>query len=159
MKIAETAVIESSYIYQQYQKSARCTKTPKEAFNIFNTLTSKADQYKYVKEQIMIRHMGLGLTEAHRPYSKAGYVYTPADLMENFVKTVLPLAVTDTVPNEPPLELPGLPTQLVKVTLGTKADDCIALNTSEAKEDEDFRIAPMSKREKLKDSGCGDEIQ
>ena len=49
------------------------------------------------------------------------------------MKTVIPLAVTNTVPNEQPLELPGLPTQLVKVTLGTKAYDCIALNTSEAK--------------------------
>ena len=81
----------------------------------------------------MIRHLGLGLTESHHPYSKAGYVYTPADLMEHFVKTVLPLAVTNTVPNEPPLDLPGLPTKLVNVTLGTKADDCISLDMSEAK--------------------------
>ena len=75
------------------------------------------------------------------------------------MKTVLTLAVTNTVPNEPQLELTGVPTQLVKVTLGTKADDCIALNTSKAKEDEDFRIATMRKREKLEDSGCGDDIQ
>ena len=79
--------------------------------------------------------------------------------MEHFVKTFLPLAVTNTVPNEPPLELPGLPTQLVEVMLGTKADYCIALDTSEAKEDEDFRIAAMRKRKKLEDSGCGDELQ
>ena len=85
--------------------------------------------------------------------------YKPAELMEHFVKTVIPLAVTNKVTNEPPLEIPGLPTQLVKVTLGTKSDDCIALNTSEAKEDEDFRIAEMRKREKLEDSGCGDELQ
>ena len=75
------------------------------------------------------------------------------------MKTFLPLVITNTVPNEPPLDLPGLPTQLVKVTLGTKADDCIALDTSEAKEDEDFRIAAMRKREKLEDSGCVDELQ
>ena len=47
----------------------------------------------------MIRYLGLGWTEAHHPYSKAGYVYTPVDLMENFAKNVLPLAVTNTVPN------------------------------------------------------------
>ena len=90
---------------------------------------------------------------------KAGYVYTPADLMDHFVKTVLPLAVNNTLPNEQPLELPGLSTQLVNVTLGTKADDRIELDSSEAKEYEDFRIAEMSKREKLEDSGCGDELQ
>ena len=79
--------------------------------------------------------------------------------MDNFFKTVLPLAVTNTVTNEPPLELPGLPTQLVKVTLGTKAYDFIVLDTSEAKEDEDFRISAMRKREKLEDSGNSDELQ
>ena len=62
------------------------------------------------------------------------------------MKTVLPLAVNNTVPNEPPLEIPGLPTQVVKVMLGTKADDCIALDMSEAKEDEDFRVTVMTKR-------------
>ena len=75
------------------------------------------------------------------------------------MKTFLPLAVTNTVPNEPPLEIPGLPTQSVKVTLGTKADDCIALDTSEAKENEDFRISAMRKREKSEDSGCRDDLQ
>ena len=79
--------------------------------------------------------------------------------MEHFLKTVIHLDVTNTVPNEPPLELPGLPTQLVNVKLVTKADDCIALATSEAKEDENFRIEAMSKREKLEDSGCGDKLQ
>ena len=80
LNIAEAALIEAYYLYQQYQHSARCTKTPKEAFDIFNTLTSKSAQYKYVKEQIIIHHMGLGWTEANHPYSKAGDVYTPADL-------------------------------------------------------------------------------
>ena len=69
--------------------------------------------------------------------------------MEHFLKIVTPFDVTNTVLNEPPLELPGLPTQLVNVMLGTKADDCIALDTSEAKEDEDFRIAAMRMRKKL----------
>ena len=87
LRIAEAASIEASYLYQHHQHSARSIKTPKEAFNIFNTLTSKAAQYKYVKEQIMIRHLVLGWTEAHHPYSKEGYVYTPVDLMKHFVKT------------------------------------------------------------------------
>ena len=54
---------------------------------------------------------------------------------------------------------PGLPTQLVKVTLDTKSDDCIALDTSEAKEDGYFSIAEMVKKEKLEYSGCGDDLQ
>ena len=43
--------------------------------------------------------------------------------------------------------------------LGTKADDCIALDTSESKEDKYFRIAAMRKGKKLEDSGRGDELQ
>ena len=39
LKIEDAEFIEASYLYQQYQKSDRCTKTPKEAFDIFNTLT------------------------------------------------------------------------------------------------------------------------
>ena len=74
LNIAEAALIEASYLYQQYQHSDLCTKTPKEAFDIFNTLTLKAAQYKYVKEKIMIRHLVLVWTEAHHPYSKAGRV-------------------------------------------------------------------------------------
>ena len=39
LKIAEAVWIEASYLYQQYQHSSRCTKTPKEAFDILNALT------------------------------------------------------------------------------------------------------------------------
>ena len=66
--------------------------------------------------------------------------------MQHFLKIVIPLEVTNMVQNEPPLDLYVLPTQLVKVTLGTKADYCIALDTSEAKEDEYLRIAAVRKR-------------
>ena len=68
------------------------------------------------------------------------------------MKNVLPLDITNKVPNERPLELPGLPTQLVKVMLGTKADDCIALDMSEPKKDEEFSIEAIRKRDKLEDS-------
>ena len=79
--------------------------------------------------------------------------------LQSVVNTVLPISVTNTVPNESPLDIPALPTQLVNLTLGTKADDCIALDTSESKENEDFRISAMRKREDLEESIFGDEIQ
>ena len=47
------------------------------------------------------------------------------------MKTVISIDVTNSVPNEARVELPGLSTQLVKVTLGNKAYDFIALDTSE----------------------------
>ena len=158
LKTAEAALIDASYLFQQYS-SARCVTTSKEAFDVFEKLTTNVARYKFVKEQILIRYLGLGWTEAYHPYSKAGYTYTPVELMEHFVKTVLPLAKTQLVPQEPPLELPGLPTQLANVKLGTKAADCAALDTNGDEEEEAFRIQAMRKREKLEDSGCGDELQ
>ena len=119
----------------------RKDSTAKEAFDVFNELTTKTARYKYVKEQILMRYLGLGWVAAHHPYSKQGYVYTPEDLMEHFVKTVLPLANTHAVPSEPPLELPGLPEQLLETMLGTEAADCAALDNEKAEEKEEFRIA------------------
>ena len=43
--------------------------------------------------------------------------------------------------------------------MGTKADDCIALDTSESKEYKYFSIAAIRKRERLEYSVCGDELQ
>jgi hypothetical protein len=74
--ITQGALIDASYLYQQY-KSARCVLTAKDAFNIFDQLSSNVAKYKFFKEQIHMRYLGLGWTEAHHPFSKAGHPYTP----------------------------------------------------------------------------------
>ena len=65
--------------------------------------------------------------------------------------------------NEPPLELPKLPEQLLDttLTLGTDPADCAAFDDDDEKteEKEEFRIAAMRKREELEDSECGYELQ
>jgi hypothetical protein len=41
---------------------------------------------------------------------QTNFVYSPSELMEHFVKVVLPMQNTEVVPEAPPMNLPGLPT-------------------------------------------------
>ncbi len=107
-----------------------------------------------MKEQILIRYLGLGWAKAYHPWSKNKHVYTPAELMEHFVKVVLPLANTEVVPDVPPMNLPGLPSL---PTLGTVAHDVIALEETNDNAGLQLRIDAMVERERLEDSGIGDE--
>jgi hypothetical protein len=119
-------VMANSYLWQKYD-SSRCCKTAKdkEAFDVFNDLNSKKSaKLQFVKEQILIRYLGLGWTKAYHPWSKNKYVYLPSELMEHFVKVVLPLQNTEVVPEAPLMNLPGLPTL---PALGTVAHDITTL--------------------------------
>ena len=51
LKAAEKQLIGASYLHQQYD-SPRCCKTPKQAFDIYNALTTKTTKMKFVKKQI-----------------------------------------------------------------------------------------------------------
>ena len=79
------------------------------AFGAFEQLNTKKARLAAVKEQILIRYLGLGWVDAHHPWSKDGHTYSTAELMEHFVQVVLPLAETEVELDEAPLELPGLP--------------------------------------------------
>ncbi len=57
------------YLHQQYN-SLRYWKTRKEALKEFSKLKTKKDQYKLVKEKILIRYLGLGWPDAHHPWSR-----------------------------------------------------------------------------------------
>jgi len=158
---AEVTLIDATYLWQQYH-SARCAKTAKEAWDAYNKCTSetgKKGKLPYVKEQILMRYLGLGWEEAHHPYSKGGYKYNSQELMEHFVKTVLPLADTLEVPDKPPLELPTLSDKLVKARLGTVSLDCEALNTMEEDTETKFRKDALIKRSELQAEGKGDELE
>ena len=145
IKAAEEILIAASYLHQQYH-SPRCWRSKKQSFEIIEQLKFKKDRLSSVKEQILIRYLGLGWVEAHHPWSKKGHgTYSAAELLEHFVKVVLPLEKTHTVPDEPPLTLPGLPKSLCR--LGTRAQDCIDLETSLGSEEMGFRPKALRKRD------------
>jgi hypothetical protein len=149
-----TQVIANSYLWQQFD-SPRCCKSSKEAFHIFNELNSKSAKLQFVKEQILIRYLGLGWTKAYHPWSRNKHVFSPSELMEHFVKVVLPLENTELVPDAPPMNLPGLPSL---PALGTVAHDVTALEEKNDNAGLQIRINAMVERERLEDNGFGDEL-
>ncbi len=122
---------------------------------MFNGLSSKSAKLQFVKKQILIRYLGLGWTKAYHPWSKNKYVYSPAELMEHFVKVVLPLQNTEVVPEAPPMNLPGLPTL---PALGTVAHDITTLEEENNNAGLQLRINAMVEQERLEDDGIGDEL-
>jgi hypothetical protein len=92
LKASMQDFMNSSYLHQQYN-SPRCLMTATEAFQEFDKLETNAAQYRYLKEQILIRYIGLRWEEAYHPWSKGGYIYTPIELLEHLTKVVLLLGL------------------------------------------------------------------
>ena len=92
--------------------------------------------------------LGLGWTKAYHPWSKNKHIFSPSELMDHFVKVVLPLDNTEVVvvlvPNAPPMNLPGLPSL---PTLGTVAHDVNALAEKNDDAGLQLRINAMVERE------------
>ena len=153
---AQGTLIDAMYLNQQYN-SPRCWLTEKQAFEEFEKLRYKKDRMAAVKEQILMRYLGLGWVEAHHPWSKKGHgSYSATELFDHFVTVVLPLADTHEVPDEPPLKLPGLPTNLKR--LGTRAQDCVDLAKELGSQERKFRLDALRKRDQLEENGFGDQL-
>jgi len=149
-------LIDAMYLKQQYN-SPRCWLAEKQAFEEFEKLRYKKDRMAAVKEQILMRYLGLGWVEAHHPWSKKGHgSYSAAELFDHFVTVVLPLADTHKVPDQPPLKLPGLPTNLKR--LGTRAQDCVDLAKELGSQERKFRLDALRKRDQLEENGFGDQL-
>jgi len=139
----------ASYLHQQYN-SPRCSMTAVQVFREFDKLTSNAARYRYLKEQILIRYVGLGWEEAYHPWSKAGYIFTPIELLGHLTKVVIPLQRYKIVPEHLPMNLlcqPTLP------TLGTKASDIVDMDLQCAQQNAQLRIDAYKEREHLEEEG------
>ena len=123
------------WLHQQFT-SSRFWKTPKKAFGEFEKISSENKQKKFLKEQILIVHLGLGFEEAYHPWSKDGDDYTALQLIEHFVKFCLPLTKTRKVPKEAPMEQPRLPEF---PNLGMLASDVSNYYTKQAATDNKLR--------------------
>ena len=151
---AGEAFIGASYLWQQYH-SPRCWKTVEQARDEFKKLKTKKDKLKFVKDQILMRYLGLGWVEAHHPWSKNGNPFTPEQLLEHLVTVVIPLQQIKEVPDHPPYDLPSRPDM---VQLGTKAADLAKLDESKADKETEARAKAMERREELESEGFGDQL-
>ena len=100
---AEEAYIDAScYDFQQFN-SPRCWSTIPKARKEYKKLTTKKDKLYYVKEQIKIRHLGLGWEKAHYAWSSKERNYEPDELFDHLVGTVIPLQFTESIATQPPV--------------------------------------------------------
>jgi hypothetical protein len=151
---AERALIDASYLFQQFF-SPRCWKTIQQALDEFEKLITKKDRLRCVKEQILIRYLGLGWEEAYHPWSKNKHIYEPSELLEHLVTNVIPLQDTKEIPDKPPLDLPKRPDNLA---LGTKSAGLIELDDSLLQQGQQIRIKAMKERDRLESNGFGDQL-
>ena len=106
-------------------------------------MSSENKQKKFVKEQILIVHLGLGFEEAYHPWSKDGDDYTALQIIEHFVKACLPLTKTRKVPKDAPMEHPRLPELPI---LGMLASDVSNYYTEQAATDNELRLIALRER-------------
>ncbi len=150
LKSLEKDLINMSYLHQQYF-SPRCWKTVQQALDEFENQTSKKDNIECVKEQILIRFLGLGWEKAHHPWSKNRHQCTASELLKHLCEVVIPLQNVKEVPNQAPIKLPTRPDSF---TLGTKSADLIQLDDVALAREEQIRLNSMLERDQ---SPKGDE--
>ena len=108
LQSTERDLINISYLHQK-SFSPRCWKTVQQALDEFDKLSSKKDKLENVKEQILIRYLGLGWEEAHHPWSKKKHTYTATELLKYLCEVVIPLQNVKQVPIQAPIKLPTRP--------------------------------------------------
>jgi len=119
-------------------------KTIEEASDIYAELPTEVQQMKAVKEQILLRYLGLVWKEAHHSWSSEGTTFTSKYLFNHFVEKVIPLVNEREVPAEPSLTLPA-PPKLPH--LGEKSVISDSLNIGQFKNVEEFKTTAYAMRD------------
>lgn len=149
---AQSEFIVAIYFHEQFH-SPRCWRTVEEAGENFSALESEGQRLKGVKEQILIRYLGLGWKEAHHPWSKEGKVFSSSHLLTHLISVVIPLEQKLHVPDEPPINLPR-PPELQ--TLGTKSTLLESATIANQEKIDKFKRDAYAERECREKAGKGD---
>ena len=144
--------LENMYLWDMWHHE-KCWHTEAEANEQYNALTSKTAKLKAVKNQILIRYLGLGWIEAYHAWSCNGVDYTPLHLFKFLVDVVMLLKYEKEVLDEPSVELlspPGMP------TLGKISSDAKGLSESHNDRIEAFKAKQGNERDSRMERGEGD---
>ena len=109
---------------------------------------------KAVKDQLLIRYLGLGRVEAYHPWSCNGTDISPAHLFKFLVDVVIPLKDEKVVPDEPPVPV-DLPAPPEMPTLGTKLCDVYGFDNNYNKRVNIFKSKWRSERDSKMEGGEG----
>ena len=122
----------------------------------YKKLGSEGKRLKAIKEQLLMRSLGLGWNEAYHAWSKDGIPYKTNQLFLFFKQCVIPLAETRDVPREPPLSLPSPPEML---SLGTKSEIALSMESKNESKLAEFKVKAYSERDKREEDGIGDRVR
>jgi hypothetical protein len=145
--------LENLYLWDQWHHE-KCWHTEAEANEQYNALTSKCAKLRAVKDQLLIRYLGLGWTEAYHAWSLNGIDYSPLHLFKFLVEVVIPLEGEKEVPAEPPIDLPAPPDM---PTLGKTAYDANQLSDMHNDRVKAFKEKWRNERDNRMERGEGDK--
>ena len=159
LKSAEKALIDATYLHKQYHSPA-CWQTVEDAEANWDRLKTKKDKMKHVKENILIRYLGLGWVEAHHPWSRKQdgiqHTFTSDELFQHLIEVVIPLADKKEMPLYAPVKLPELPDNF---TLGARS--AVRRNLDEKHKDLEVDVRRRAKVEldRMEESGITDGVE
>ena len=107
-----------------------------------------------MKNQLLIRYLGLGRDEAYHAWSCNGIDYTPLHLFRFLVDVVIPLKGEKEVPEEPPVELPKPPDM---PTLGKTSSDVNGFSDTHNDRLKAFKAKWRCERDNRMERGEGDK--
>ena len=144
------------YFYEQFH-SERCWHTVEKAKYEYKELKVETKRRAAVKEQILIRLLGLGWVDAHHAWSQGETTFDSKVLFKWLTQTVIPMEYDGhhTVPSEAPLEAPAIP-ELPK--LGTVSRLCTDLLEKDADRLMECRVSARQEIVKRNARGDGDLI-
>ena len=126
-----------TYIEMYYSPAA--WKTSTQARGEFNKLTSNTAKLNAVKEQIRIRVLGFGWSNLHHPWSEGGIYFTPEDLLQYLIKTIIAEEKKLSIPKTPTMEIPS---RKHTMQLGTCTSDVATLDKRYEAEKKDLLLPP-----------------
>jgi hypothetical protein len=107
-----------------------------------------------MKEQILIRYLGLGWKKAHHPWSKNKH-HTASELLKHLCEVVISLQDVKKVPSQAPIKLLNRPDNY---TLGTKSADLLGLDDAVLAKEEHIRFKAMLEQDRKENSGFGNQL-
>ena len=120
----------------------------------------RGNKLEAVKEQTLIRFLGLGIKGAHHPWSKDKYTYTVDDLFDHLIKTVIPLVNElkrkKKLPREAPLNFPSPPNKMSLGTTSALGEELFMIDEEQRQMARDEANEEIDKRET---SGKGDMLE
>jgi hypothetical protein len=149
---AQEDYIVGLYFYEMYT-SPHCWKTVRAAITEFGLLGSEAAKLRAVKEQHLIRTLGLGWEEAHHPWTKNGRAYSSRQLLDHLCNVVIPLATKLNVPDDAPAKLPTAPDLCTLGSLSAIGDE---LKTKGLAQIAEFKQKGRTERDRREEDGRGD---